>query len=117
MLAQPLTPSLATLLDTLDPAVIAPLLPFEERIKEQWHHTPGCKPRRSKKTLAQLHHLGLLSLSELLGFGKAKSQGLLGTVEVGQTPPVVQRVVAWVGVELGNVRARVESLLGRRKRD
>lgn len=117
ILAQPLTPALAALLDKADPEVIAPLLPFEERIKAQWHHTPGCQPRRSKKTLAQLHRLGRLSLSEVLGFGEAKTKGVLGWVEVGQTPPVVQRVVAWIGVEWGNVKARVEALVGKRKRD
>ena len=118
VLEQDKTSALTALLDKLEPTMFTPLLPFEENIKAQWHHTPGCRPRKSKKTLAQLHDMGRLSLSEILGFGKAKTKGLLGFIELGQTPPVVQNAVAWIGVELGNLKARIESLVGRKeKRD
>jgi len=115
--AQTMTPFIAALIDQAEPGLVPALLPFEDKIKAQWHHTPGCRPRKSKKSLAQLHHMGRLTLSELLGFGKAKTRGVLGWVEVGQTPPVVQRIVAWVGVELGNLKAKIEGVFGRKKND
>lgn len=109
---QPLSDETATAVT--DESLLLPLLPFEARIKEHWNCVPGCHPRKAKKSLAQLHKQGRLHLSELLGFGRAKKAGLLGRIELGQLPPVLQNAVSWVEVELANVGARIAWLFGRR---
>ncbi len=102
VLKQERTPALATLLARLIPDLVAPLLPFELRIKDKWHHVPDCKA-----TLAPLFAVGRLGPAGLLGFGKAGTKKLVGVMVSGQAPPVVRHVMKWSGVELGNVTAKV----------
>jgi hypothetical protein len=109
VLEQNRTPALAAFLRKLDPSMVAPLLPYEEKLKALWPQIMSAGPTQPNVPLTQLGKVGGGRLTA------AESMRALGRLGLRQARAMVGNVVGWAKGRLWGVLARVKGVYGELK--